>query len=251
MNPVESPLALYARLTTGVDPHATPRAIGRAIESGLLPYLATDLHLTLLDAGRSPRQDRRQAAYVARPDAITLGGDVAMVKIAPWAAAASWTEGPPAWLTAAAQWEMAIVGAGRCAVGVYGAGGLWRSGWIGADPDAQSALFSTAQVLLERVDRRDPPPPLSSDLAHVKRVFPEDGEGEIRLTRDHARQWDMLKARRVRRNLLERKIAALEVRLRYAVALHRFGLLPDGRRLKLAVDAGGGRRLVELQRDRR
>ena len=245
MSPVETPLALYARLTTGVDPAAVPRALGRALEPGLVSYLADTFHLQLLDLRR---QDRRQGPWLARPDALTLGGEVLVVRVAPWSTAAEWQEGPPPWLVASAQWEMAIIGAGRCAVGVYGAGGLWRAGWIGSDPAAQDALFKAADEMLQRVEDRRPPDPGDTDLAAVKSVFTEDCDGEVRLTRDHARQWDLLKTLRSRRNLLGRRAAALETRLRYAVALHRFALLPDGRRLRLSVDAGGGRRIVELAR---
>lgn len=243
MSPTETPLALYARLTTGVDPYATPRALGRALEPGLVSYLGDALRVVLLDARR---QDRRQGPWLARPDAITVGGDLVMAKIAPWSPAGDWASGPPPWLTAAATWEMGVTGTGRCAAGVYGAGGLWRAVWLGFDPDLWARLTAAATDFQRRVVDRRPPAPGDTDLAAVKAVFDTDGEGEIRLTREHARQWDLLRDRRKRVRALEKKAASLESRLRYAVALHRFGLLPDGRRLRLAVDAGGGRRLVEV-----
>ena len=143
-------------------------------------------------------------------------------------------DGLPVAVQAVCQAEMWIYRHTRCLVGVFD-GRRWTSGWLGADEIRQKAITDAAEGMLLSIATKTPPAPGPDDLAAVRRVFAADTEGETRLGRDVASALDQLTLLRRRASILAKRARSVEARVRYAIGGHRAGLLPDGRRVMLAV----------------
>lgn len=229
---IPSPLKAYVRLTTPSSP-ARDAELTRELELGLARFMAGGIVSPTM-ASRPPLSGRHTTIATAQ------GLLVPIVTLS--RPAASWADQPPVWIQIIAQAEMWLHSHTRCQIGVFDSSG-YHSGWLVAAEPQQRAIMEAAEEMARRVAEGKPPAPDAGDLDAVKAVFPTDHEGEIRLTREHGVQLDRLRLLRQRANALVKRASGIEARLRYAIGGHRLGVLPDGRRVKLAV-AGRGRRLT-------
>ena len=244
---LRSPFDLYVRLVAG-EPHRRDVDLARALQPGLESYLASRAGLTPGTRSTAPEFPPLRG----RPAAIAVEGPLILVEIVLGGSSAPepWVDNtPPDWVLAVAQAELYAHSKNRAVVGVLD-GGVWHAGIVGADVALQRRIVDAADEMLQRVADRRPPP--ADNLAAVRRLYPHDTEGEIKLSRSDATAWQQLKLYRARANALASKARTLETRLRARIGGHRHALLPGGQRLRLSahVDSTGrsSRRLIETRR---
>lgn len=231
---VPSPLKAYVRLLDVAAP-GRDAELALQVELGLGRFMAGTT-ISSTPASRPPLVGRQSTI-------VTAQGLLVPVAVTRSLGPSAWPDDhPPVWLQVIAQAEMWLHGHTRCQVGVF-SDGLWRAGWIGENAAQQKEIVDAAEDMARRVAEGRPPAPDAGDLAAVKRIFPDDHDGEVRLTREHAAMVDRLRLFRQRSGVLAKRAAGIEAKLRYAIGGHRIGVLPDGQRVKLAV-SGAGRRLV-------
>jgi hypothetical protein len=233
LSPSETPLQLYARLTTGLDPWARAKELGRALEPALV---------ALAGGVPAPRTGPGAPDGWAERDGRRL---LVVVKNAHWCKASE-VEWPPPWLYAIVQHELAATGATGALAGVLFSGAAFKVGPIGVDSAYQDTLREAEAAFLGRLERGEPPPADGSpaELEAVKALYPEEDGRSIALGRNAAALWDRCVGLRARARDYRKAAEAAEVRLRAAIGQHSEARLPGGRRLRLRF-VGSGRRLVE------
>ena len=229
-------MALYVRLTTGADPWARARELGRGLEPALV---------ALVGGTPEPRTGPGSPDGWLERDGRRL---LVVVKNVPWCRASE-TAWPPPWLYAVVQHELAATVAQGAVVGALFAGAALKVGQMGADSSYQAALLRDEAAFMTRLEAGNPPPADGhpADLGAVKELYPEDdGASAVALGSGAAAVWARCKALRAKARAYRRAAEAEEARLRAAIGQHAGARLPGGGRLLLRR-VGQGRRLVEAR----
>jgi putative phage-type endonuclease len=153
-----------------------------------------------------------------------------------------WDQGPPAFIQIQVQHEMAVTGRDWDSVAVLIGGNEYRHFDVDRNDDFACELVEQVRWFWGLVESGTPPPIDGSEhtLAAIKRLHAADNGDEVRLPDEAIAWWEEIeRARAEEKAAKEAKIAA-ENKLRAAIGSATFGALPDGRRLSLKTQEGGG-----------